>query len=84
MACDMPWNPPSVEPTEKGWYEVRTPGTEGEPVQYRGWGGGIWWTPVGDGWRGSFNAEYEWRGPVADLSGPAPDGTNPEEGVTRL
>ena len=68
----------SESPTEKGWYECwAVDGRWGMLMQYRAWGNGCWWTPLADGWVSSKNGVYKWRGPVADIGGPAPDGTNP-------
>lgn len=47
-------------------------------MRYRAWGNGFWWTPLKDGWLSAPNGIYRWRGPVADVNGPAPDGANPQ------
>jgi hypothetical protein len=65
-------------PFEPGWYECWAIDDrwDGE-MRYRAWGRGTWWIPLPDGWLSS-GMVYEWRGPVADVNGPAPDGTNPQ------
>jgi hypothetical protein len=72
------WHDAKEEPLERGWYEVvAVDGRfEGER-RYRAWGNGMWWIPLKDGWLSSPPNLYRWRGPVADVMGPAPDGTNP-------
>ena len=68
----------SESPTEKGWYECwAVDGRWGVRMQYRAWGNGCWWTPLADGWVSSKDGVYKWRGPVTDIGGTAPDGTNP-------
>lgn len=78
--CETEWNDPDTVPTVAGWYEVEAVddrfADHTGPV-YRGWGNGRWWTPLPDGWFEQPNGLYRWRGPVADINGPAPDGTNP-------
>jgi hypothetical protein len=81
MVCELAWRPETVSPTAAGWYEVdaidgRFADRQG-PV-YRAWGNGRWWTPLADGWISVPDGLYRWRGPVADVNGPAPDGTNPQ------
>ena len=73
------WHPNTHRPTKKGWYECKAIDDrwDGE-TRYRGWGHGQWWIPLPDGWLGSEHNLYHWRGPVADIDGPAPDGTNPQ------
>jgi hypothetical protein len=82
-----PWNdqqipadahPPTERPTETGWYECWAIDDRwnGE-MAYRAFGNGLWWTPLKDGWLSAPDGTYHWRGPVADVNGPAPDGTNP-------
>ncbi|MGB2832951.1 MAG: hypothetical protein WBC07_08340 [Methylotenera sp.] len=65
-------------PTKAGWYECWAIDDRwnGE-MRYRAWGNGAWWIPLDKGWLGSPNGIYRWRGPVADVEGQAPDGTNP-------
>jgi hypothetical protein len=46
--------------------------------RYRAYGNGRWWTPLADGWISAPDNIYRWHGPVADINGPAPDGTNPK------
>jgi hypothetical protein len=71
-------HPATTSPTKPGWYECwRKDNGWGGEMRYRAWGNGLWWTPLPDGWLSSRNGIYQWRGPVADVSGPAPDGTNP-------
>ena len=72
------WHDQNVTPTLPGWYEVRTDDGrfDGRTV-YRGWGNGAWWIPLADGWLTANEHAYHWRGPVADIDGPAPDGTDP-------
>jgi hypothetical protein len=64
--------------TERGWYKCWATDDrwEGQP-RYRGWGNGCWWIPLADGWISSDHP-YTWQGPLADIMGPAPDGTNPK------
>jgi len=66
-------------PKEPGWYEcwAKDDRWDGQ-MQYRAWGNGFWWTPLKDGWISQPLGIYRWRGPVADVNGPAPDGTNPQ------
>lgn len=78
VATDV-FNPADTSPTEKGWYLVRaTDGRWNGETRYRAWGNGFWWIPLRDGWISSNDGLYEWQGPVADINGPAPDGTNPK------
>lgn len=78
---NLPWHPETESPTVPGWYEVDA--TDGRfadrsgPV-YRAWGNGFWWVPLPDGWITAHENLYRWRGPVADVNGPAPDGTDPQ------
>lgn len=66
-------------PTEAGWYECWAIDDRWNgQMRYRAWGNGWWWIPLDKGWLGSPNNIYRWRGPVADVEGPAPDGTNPQ------
>lgn len=67
------------KPQVPGWYEcwARDDRWNGE-MRYRAWGNGFWWTPLEDGWITAPDGLYRWRGPVADVNGPAPDGTNPK------
>lgn len=67
------------KPQVPGWYEcwARDDRWNGE-MRYRAWGNGFWWTPLEDGWITAPDGLYRWRGPVADVNGPAPDGTNPQ------
>lgn len=71
--------PPWVEPEAPGWYECWATDDrwDGE-MQYRAWNHGCWWTPLPDGWITGPRGMYRWRGPVADVMGPAPDGTDPQ------
>ena len=65
-------------PNEAGWYECwATDDRWGGKMTYRAWNNGVWWTPLRDGWISAPRGIYRWRGPVADINGPAPDGTNP-------
>jgi len=72
------WHEATETPTETGWYECLAIDDRwnGE-MRYRAWGNGYWWTPLTDGWLSGRDGVYRWRGPVADVNGPAPDGTNP-------
>lgn len=72
MDAEPQWNPPTVDPTERGWYEVREVGTEPERPEVRGWVKGVWWSEVADGWRGMFETRFEWRGPIGSLDDPPP------------
>ena len=66
-------------PTKPGWYECWALDDRwGGEMRYRAWGNGYWWIPLVDGWITSPMGIYRWRGPVADVNGPAPDGTNPQ------
>jgi hypothetical protein len=67
-----------LAPFEPGWYECLATDDrwQGE-TRYRAWGQGRWWIPLVDGWLSSPMGLYRWRGPVADVHGPAPDGINP-------
>lgn len=71
-------NNENVEPLVDGWYLCNAVDDRwnGE-LCYRAWGNGQWWTPFSDGWVSSRMGIYQWVGPVADVNGPAPDGTNP-------
>lgn len=73
------WHDANETPTEKGWYECKAVDDrwDGE-MRYRAWGNDQWWTPLKDGWFSAPDGIYRWRGPVADVYGPAPDGTNPQ------
>lgn len=71
------FQPRDTDPTEVGWYQVRWSDESGDHVEYRGFNG-TWWTPLPDGWLSAPYGKYEWRGPVADIQGPAPDGTSPK------
>ncbi len=65
-------------PLADGWYECyATDDRWNGEMRYRAWGNGLWWMPLPDGWLSSRMGIYRWRGPVADVQGPAPDGTNP-------
>jgi hypothetical protein len=67
-------------PTAPGWYECwATDDRWDGAMQYRAFGNGLWWTPLADGWLSAPQGLYRWSGPVADVNGPAPDGTNPTE-----
>lgn len=68
----------NIEPIDPGWYLCNAVDDrwDGE-LRYRAWGHGQWWTPFSDGWISSRMGIYQWVGPVADVNGPAPDGTNP-------
>lgn len=76
--ASLDWHGEFEEPSEKGWYECFAVDDrwKGE-MRYRAWGNGTWWIPLPDGWLSSPLGIYRWRGPVADVNGPAPDGTNP-------
>ncbi len=75
---DLPWHEPDETPPERGWYEVAAIDDRWEwETRYRGWGNGLWCPPLPDGWISGPVGVYRWRGPVADIMGPAPDGTNP-------
>ncbi len=66
------------DPTDAGWYGCwATDDRWNGEMRYRAWGNGRWWTPLADGWFSSPPNIYRWHGPVADVHGPAPDGTNP-------
>jgi hypothetical protein len=72
------WHDANEAPTERGWYEcLATDDRWGGETAYRAWGCGTWWTPLKDGWLSAPMGLYRWRGPVADVMGPAPDGTDP-------
>lgn len=75
---------PHETPTAPGWYECWAVDDRwcGE-MRYRAWGNGLWWTPLPDGWLSSRDGIYYWRGPVADVNGPAPDGTDPKPASPR-
>lgn len=63
------------EPTESGWYECwATDDRWSGEMRYRAWGNGLWWIPLSDGWipAPAQDGIYRWRGPVADVNGPAP------------
>ena len=63
------WHPADEAPTEAGWYECYATDDRWKgSMRYRAWGNGLWW----------IMGLYRWRGPVADVNGPAPDGTNPK------
>lgn len=77
-SADIVWHDENQEPTEKGWYLVdAVDGRFNGQFKYRAWGNGSWWIPLADGWLSSPMGIYKWHGPVADINGPAPDGTNP-------
>lgn len=68
-------------PMSPGWYECWAADDRwGGEMRYRAWGHGLWWIPLSDGWLSS-RPIYRWKGPVADVNGPAPDGTNPKSGA---
>ncbi len=72
------WKSANKTPRITGWYECMAVDDRwGGKIRYRAWGAGIWWTPIQDGWITSGAGIYRWRGPVAEVNGPAPDGTNP-------
>lgn len=72
------WHDENEEPEYPGWYEVDPIDDRFDgKVTYRAWGNDLWWTPLKDGWLSSRMGIYRWRGPVANVDGPAPDGTNP-------
>jgi hypothetical protein len=77
--CSSAWHDEHEDPTEKGWYLVdAVDGRFDGERKYRAWGNGSWWIPLADGWLSSPMGLYRWQGPVADIDGPAPDGTNPK------
>ena len=81
--ADFEWHDPGDDPAEPGWYEVTTADDRfGPELRYRAWGNGLWWIPLRDGWVTAHENVYRWRGPVADINGPAPDGTNPQPART--
>lgn len=83
-ACNLPFRGEWDEPTEAGWYEcLAVDDRWGGEMRYRAWGNGSWWTPLRDGWLSSRMGLYRWRGPVADVNGPAPDGTDVAELETK-
>jgi hypothetical protein len=66
------------EPDNAGWYECWTFDDRWNGgMRYRAWGNGLWWIPLVGGWLSGPAEGCAWRGPVADVMGPAPDGTNP-------
>ena len=72
------WHDEHEEPVEIGWYLVdAVDGRFNGKHKYRAWGNGSWWIPAYDGWVSSSIGLYRWKGPVADIDGPAPDGTDP-------
>lgn len=78
-AADLSWHEADEEPAEPGWYEVAAMDDRwGPETRYRAWGNGCWWIPLPDGWLTAREKVYRWRGPVADVNGPAPDGTDPQ------
>lgn len=78
-AMNSEWNSEHLAPTEKGWYECLAVDDRWKgKMCYRAWGNGLWWIPLKDGWLSQHMGIYKWRGPVADVNGPAPDGTNPQ------
>lgn len=78
MADAIEFHSEFEKPTQSGWYLVRSvDGRYGGESRYRGWGKECWWIPLKDGWIEGPTNVYQWHGPVADIEGPAPDGTNP-------
>lgn len=74
------WQDQDQEPTEAGWYECLAVDDRWDgKMAYRAWGNGSWCIPLEDSWLSMYTGVYKWRGPVADVDGPAPDGTNPQE-----
>lgn len=72
------WHDENESPGEDGWYLVDAiDGRFDGEYRYRAWGNGSWWIPLNDGWISSPMGLYRWKGPVADVDGPAPDGTDP-------
>lgn len=73
------WRDATETPPGPGWYEViAVDGRFDGDSRYRAWGNDMWWIPLVDGWLSVPDGLYRWRGPVADVNGPAPDGTNPK------
>lgn len=69
----------NIKPTKPGWYEcIATDDRWDGETRYRAWDGVRWLIPLKDGWFSAFMGIYKWKGPVADVNGPAPDGTNPK------
>ena len=76
--CAFPNNEHEM-PKETGWYLVHAvDGRFDGETKYRAWGNGSWWIPLQDGWLSSPIGISRWIGPVADVNGPAPDGTDPK------
>lgn len=73
----MQFNNPEQIPTETGWYLCKAGDRWNGETRYRAYGNGSWWIPLSDGWIQGPAEIYQWHGPVADINGPAPDGTNP-------
>ncbi len=72
------WQNSEKRPRIAGWYEcVAIDDRWNGEMRYRAWGAGTWWIPLKDGWLTSKVGLYRWRGPVADVHGPAPDGSDP-------
>jgi len=72
-------NNENICPTEPGWYEcIAVDDRWNGEIRYRAWGNASWWIPLKDGWISSKMGIYRYRGPVADVNGPAPDGTDPK------
>ena len=73
------WRSSYEKPTRRGWYEckARDDRWNGQ-TQWRAWGRGMWWIPLGkgdgsDGWLSSPMRIYQWRGPAHDVMGPPPN-----------
>lgn len=58
---DVMWQPAGSRPSSPGWYRVRRVDNGAEKVRAFG-GGGLWWTPLTDGWLSeAIDGEtYEW------------------------
>lgn len=73
------WQNENILPTKPGWYECLAVDDRWKgQTRYRAYGNGSWWIPLDDGWLSQNPGIYKWRGPVADVNGPAPDGTDPK------
>lgn len=76
------WRDQAQKPHQQGWYETMSDDDLwGNGGRCMAWNNGQWWMPVDGGWVAAPVEPYRWRGPVADMMAPAPDGVYPNVGL---